>query len=392
MRLAAVTGRALAFATSLVTVASCGSRTGLFGVEPGAAGEGGVGSTSIDASRDASRDAPEEAAVPCVPGKFDLDRGFAQLVFVIDRSGSMDFSLTTDDDPLPGEPTRWQALRGALSQALAPFDGEIAFGAKFFPEPFAVSLVRDGCFVDTGVAVPPKLSNLASILAAYDAYDPRGGTPTTEAIRAAAELVKARRGVARTLVVATDGAPNCNSALDPNNCVCTAPSTPGGPCAASSPNDGANCLDDVQTVEVVRQIYENRKIPVFVVGIGVTGGFAPTLDAMALAGGRPRSTAPHYYPAETPAELSSAFTVVRDSVAKCSYVTPSAPNDPDLIDITIDQKPIARDPTHVDGWDWIDQEYGQLQLFGSACAAANAQNVDGTVVCERPDASIGSDR
>lgn len=380
MRLASLTGRALAFATALVTIASCGSRTGLFGAEPGA-GEGGVTSSSEGGSRDAARDAPEEAAVPCVPGKFDLDRGFAQLVFVIDRSGSMDFSLTTDDDPLPGEPTRWQALRGALSQALAPFDGEIAFGAKFFPEPFAVSLIRDGCFVDTGVAVPPKLSNLASILSAYDAYDPRGGTPTTEAIRAAAELVKARRGVARTLVVATDGAPNCNDQLDARTCVCTS-----APDKCVGNTDPSVCLDDKRAVEAVRKIAEEDRIPVYVLGIGGSSNvaFTRTLDGMAVAGGRPRGTTPRYYPAQSPAELTSALASIRDSIANCTYLTPSAPEDPNAIEVTIGGTTVPRDPSRTNGWDWVDQTYGQLAFFGPACEAASkgGSRVEGVVSCE----------
>ena len=385
----------------VVALASCGSRTGLFVPDDDLLVDASPDVTAVpDGSPDVQladdRDnVPDviEEPVGCVPGTFDLSPATSQIMFVLDRSKSMTYRLDSNVEAPPAVMSRWTALRDALDQVITPFSSQIAMGARFYPQVNATGDAPGACRQDTAsVAIAPALNNADRILAVFNDTQPIGGTPTAGALSLAAQQTSARRAVARAIVVATDGAPNCNSALDPNNCVCTAPSTPGGPCAASSPNDGANCLDDVQTVEVVRQIYENRKIPVFVVGIGVTGGFAPTLDAMALAGGRPRSTAPHYYPAETPAELSSAFTVVRDSVAKCSYVTPSAPNDPDLIDITIDQKPIARDPTHVDGWDWIDQEYGQLQLFGSACAAANAQNVDGTVVCERPDASIGSDR
>src|SRR5262249_26364179 len=122
------------------------------------------------------------------------------------------------------------------------------------------------------------------------------------------------------------------------------------------------------------------------IGIGVTGSFASTLDAMAVAGGRPRVGSPKYYAADTPAELTDAFTVVRDSVAKCSYITPSSPKDPDAITVEIDGKLLVRDPSHVDGWDWIDQAYGPLQLFGTACATATAANVAGTVTCDLPDA------
>ncbi len=378
MRVRALAGQALGAAAALVVAASCGSRTGLFA---GDETEGDASTSGFEASiPDAPTDGKEEAAVPCVPGRFDLDRGFAQLVFVIDRSGSMDFALGADAEPAPGEPTRWQALRAALVAALAPFDDEIAFGAKLFPEPVFATIARDGCYVDTGVAVAPKLGNLAALLAAYDASSPRGGTPTAEAVRAAADLVKQRRGVARTLVVATDGAPNCNDALDPRTCVCT---SAGGECGPSS--DPSVCLDDKRAITAVQEIADKDKIPVYVLGIGgsANAAFTRTLDGMAVAGGRPRATTPRYFPAQSPAELASALTSIRDSIANCTYLTPSAPEDPDNIQVAVGGVPIPRDPTRTNGWDWVDQSYGQLAFFGSACEAASkaGASVQGVVTC-----------
>lgn len=373
-------GRSLASAIALVAMASCGSRTGLFASDTDSPlGEGGTPAPP-DGSFDAPRDAPDEAAVPCVPGRFDLDRGFAQLVLVIDRSGSMENGLTAEEPPAPGQPTRWQALRAALELSLTPFDGEIAFGAKFFPEPFRATLGTDGCFVDTGVAVAPKLGGVQSILQAYDAYNPRGGTPTTEAVRAAAELVKRRRGVARTLVVATDGAPNCNDFLDPRTCICTSL-----PEQCGNNTDPSVCLDDKSAIDIVRKVADEDRIPVYVLGIGggANAAFTRTLDGMAVAGGRPRGTTPRYYPAQSPAELTAALTSIRDSIANCTFLTPSAPEDPNAIEVTIGGVTIKRDPSRTNGWDWVDQSYGQLAFFGAACAAASRAptSAQGVVSC-----------
>lgn len=398
--------RSAGVGVALGSFVACGSRTGLFVPDEEIFVDASIDvATRLDASFDAPFiddrvDIPDVIEEPpgCIPGTFDLTPATSQIMFVLDRSRSMRFRLDSNVLADPGVTSRWTALRDALNQVISPFSNQIAMGARFFPVVGADGTSAEACAQDpAGAAIAPALNNAATILQVFNDTVPIGGTPTAAALRLAADQTSQRRAVARAIVVATDGAPNCNPANDPVTCVCTSldpPLPPGQPCRASSvPNDpdGSNCLDESNTVKVVQDTYANRKIPVFVVGIGVTNTFASTLNAMAVAGGRPRATTPRYYPAETPAELTTAFTVVRDSVAKCSYVTPSAPNDPNAIDISVNGRTIPRDPSHLDGWDWIDHEYGQLQLFGSACALATATNVDGTVVCEKPDAAVSTD-
>jgi hypothetical protein len=83
--------------------------------------------------------------------------------------------------------------------------------------------------------------------------------------------------------------------------------------------------------------------------------------------------------------MKAALGTIQESVAKCTYLTPSAPNDPSAISVEIDGKPIPRDTGHTFGWDWIDQAYGTLTFFGSACDAASGSTpkVTGVVSCER---------
>lgn len=378
-------------AIGLVAVASCGSRTGLF-VDPpvdvpdATADVIGRPDARLDAGEDArldaAIDAPIDGPVACVPGRFDFTLARPELVFVLDRSGSMAFALDADAPPAPGQPTRWRALRDALAQTLLPLSSEIAMGARFYPAANAdATHPVFACTQDPpGVAIAPAVGNANAILRVFDQTTPVGGTPTAVALSLAAQQLSVSRAVARAMVVATDGAPNCNSSLDGQTCACTSTAPEG---CTFGPTGGVNCLDDTRTIETLTDIFENQKIPVYVVGIGVTTSFAATLDAMALAGGRPRAGTPRYYPAETPAELEGALAAVRDSVARCSYVTPSAPDDPDAVSVTVGGLPIERDLDRVDGWDWIDREYGHLQLFGAACTAATASNVSGVVACDR---------
>lgn len=367
-------------------MASCGSRTGLWGTDDPVAAvpDAGRRDTSV-------ADAPVDGQVKCTPGRFSFELATAQLMFVIDRSGSMAFSLDgrqpdTGGNLPPGVLSRWDTLRDALFTTITPFDSALAMGAKFYPEesPSGPAPADEACRSDVGVAIAPARGNSASIINIFDTTRPNGGTPTSEAIRLAAQYITGTRGVARTMIVATDGAPNCNGALDATRCVCTSVT---GNCRA---NGGEfNCLDETRTVGVVRDIFQNMKIPVYVIGIGSTErpAFLEVLDDMAIAGGRPRPTAPFHYNVQTSAEMKNALGTISDSVAKCTYLTPSAPTDPNAISVEIDGKSIARDPSHTNGWDWVDQAFGTLAFFGAACTAASGgtattSQITGVVRCD----------
>lgn len=376
-RFLACFGAAVA-AVAFLSVVSCGSRTGLFGPD----GQGVLPDGSLP---DAFPDGPIDGAVPCVPGRFDMELATAQLMFVIDRSRSMEFYLNRDLEAPPGQ-RRWDLLRSALADTIVPFDQQLAMGAKFFPEPMTEEesqQIERACATDTGVGIAPKRGNAQSILSVFDTTVPLGGTPTAEAVRLAAQFLAGSRGVSRTLVLATDGAPNCNEDLDNLRCTCT---TPNVDCSVD-PRYRYNCLDDTRTIATIREIADVQKVPVYVIGIGSLGrpAFLKVLDDMAVAGGRPRPTEPRHYNVQTASELSSALTTIRDSVAKCTYLTPSSPNDPNAISIEIDGVTIFRDPTRKDGWDWVDQSYGELAFFGAACerAQTGAAKVTGVVSCEQ---------
>jgi hypothetical protein len=368
-------------------LASCGSRTGLFGPQPDdfidASGidveQPDARDSGKDVTTDVRIDAPIDGPVACIPGTFDFQLAAAQIMFVLDRSGSMAFGLGSDKVPTPPLPTRWQALHDALSAAIVPFDSQIEMGAKFFPEENADQFDPVGaCLLVSGVGTPPGLNNANTILNVFNSTSPKGGTPTAQALVYAGQFMSGSRGIARTMVVATDGAPNCDGNLNGKTCTCS--TTPATQCTDDPQFGGYDCLDDVATVSAINDIFQNKKIPVYVIGIG-GATFAATLDAMAIAGGRPAAGSPKYLPGDSSAQMQAAFTTVRDSVAKCTYLTPSAPTDPDAITVDVAGKSVTRDPTHTNGWDWADQEFGVIELFGDACNVATAKNVNGTIQC-----------
>ena len=367
-----------------VAMVSCGSRTGLFGPE----GDFFSGDATADAS--ATGDAADAGPLPCVPGRVTFELALTQLMFVIDRSGSMRFTLGGVQEA-PRNRWRWTVLQNALRRTITTFDDQIAMGAKFFPEVLTNRDLVDSeraCRTDTGVGIAPSRGNAQTILDVFDSTDPLGGTPTAEAVRQAAQFLTQRRSVARTMVLATDGAPNCNGALDARTCICT--SAGGADDCKDTPTRGRySCLDDGRTVATIRDTAEKQKIPVYVIGIGSTERpeLLQVLDAMAIAGGRPRSTTPRHYNVQSEDDLTNALETIRDSVAKCTYLTPSAPNDPDMITVEIDGVVIGRDQTKTNGWDWVDQGFGELAFFGEACAKAQGAGgapavVSGVVSCD----------
>lgn len=373
-----------------VLVASCGSRTGLYG-EGSSSGTLPDGAPFPDASPFV--DARVDGNVACTPGTFTFELATAQLMFVVDRSGSMAFALDgrqpdSNGNLPPGVLSRWDTLRDGLFQTITPFDNQLAMGAKFYPEesPPGPAPADEACRTDVGVPIAPARGNAASIINVFDTTTPNGGTPTSEAIRLATQYISGTRTVARTIIVATDGAPNCNGDLDQSRCTCTSVT---GNC--NRPGGEFNCLDDTRTISVVRDAFEVQKIPVYVIGIGSTErpAFLKVLDDMAVAGGRPRPTTPRHYNVQTSAELKTALQSIGDSVAKCTYLTPSAPLDPNAISVVINGVSIPRDPTHTNGWDWVDKAFGTLAFFGSACDAASAgsttaSQITGVVSCTNP--------
>lgn len=373
---------ATAFLALSIVAAGCGSRTGLFG-------DGDALLAAMDAGGDrlSPRDAGEDAT-PCVPGSFDLTPATAQLMFVLDRSGSMNFAMTQDLPPADLEDSRWRILRNALATTLPSLEGELAIGAKFFPERLTgaeATSPRTACRTTTGVSIPPAAGNLARILKEFDESQPLGGTPTAEALRLAAQDLTSRRTVARTIVLATDGAPNCNFELNGRTCTCTAVDQDTGERRRNCTGNDGSCLDDRATLSVIQDIAGRQNIPVFVVGIGAFApDFSGVLDRMAVAGGRPRTDTPRYYGVQSAAELDQALHTIAGSVARCTYLTPSAPTDPDAIYVTIGDNLIPRDPTHVEGWDWVDIAYGTIAFFGKSCDVAQAGQleVSGQVSCE----------
>jgi hypothetical protein len=326
----------------------------------------------------------------CMPGRFTLEPRSTQILFLIDRSNSMNEGLDGRPD-VPRPLWRWTALRNALSTALLPFENTVEMGALFFPREELGSLpgLESACTImpGEGIDVEPRLRNTGSILSVLDRTDPWGGTPTYEAIRRARNYLLSHpsRGRSANIVLATDGGPNCNERLNPATCACTSVDAR-GPTCSRTPSGVYNCLDDMRTLLAVDATVAGG-VPVYVIGIDdpMRPDLTEVLNRLAVRGGRPNSQPgePRYYSVRSSEALTAAFTSIQRSITQCAFVTPSRPDDPDEIEIEIDGVPVPRDETHRDGWDWTDPDFGAISFFGPSCdrAAGTTTAVTARVGC-----------
>lgn len=328
----------------------------------------------------------------CVDGHFALIARAADVILVIDRSGSMAQSL--DGQAAGRGNSKWEILRDALASTLPLFQDRLGVGALFFPAEGVNPRGVSSCTVGNvpQVDVDPALDTADRIVSMFDSTAPAGATPTAAALlRAYTYFVRhPDRARAHYLVLATDGGPNCNTTLDTAVCVCTSPRRAGTSLCGGA-RDGTTCLDDVRTIREIAQIASNAITPMATFVVGLAGHsdpvYAATLSSMAVAGGRPvvgPDGAATFYNVERAGDLAVVFASIENAIARCSFLTPSRPADPDALVLAVDGAVVPRDASHTNGWDWTDAVYGEVTLFGAACvtASARAVNVTATVVCD----------
>lgn len=282
------------------------------------------------------------------PRQIPLEGTRPEVILLLDHSSSM--GAYTQDGR-----TYWGALRDALHVVLPPLDDAVAFGSLIFP--VARSGTRDlFCVTPSDLSVPARLHNATAVLNDVDASGaPSGGTPTYEALRVVESYVRAHQndGVLRFVVLGTDGIPSC----------------------------AAGGVRDVLTVleEMAREGVQTLVIGIEPERAAPGSSFSTALDQMAVAGGRPRPEgegAGRFYSATTPDEIASVFEETLGSLAYCRLHA-------DLSGVRVEDHQLharggpmpPHDPTHVDGWDWIDQARGEIEIYGASCRRVTQDRV-----------------
>lgn len=299
------------------------------------------------------------------------------LYFLLDRSGSM-------NDPFEdGSVSKYETARTALREVLLAIGHRVRFGGAVFPGAGS----RDGCAPGQQI-FPPTLGDSPSYAAAgrpgprlseflkrLGYAEGQGGTPTAASVAALAPALK-ELGPRTYLVLATDGAPNCNAGVACDTKACTlnieglwlnGEKCEGerNCCDPALEGDGAEryCVDAQALVDEVAKLSE-AGVPTYVIGMPGAEAYGALLDRVAEAGGMARDTSPRYYAANDTAALTEALLEIGTGVAiSCTIELESAPRDPALVNLYFDDRLVLADPE--DGWAWTGER--TLEVNGAAC-------------------------
>ncbi|HXU83614.1 MAG TPA: hypothetical protein VN914_19610 [Polyangia bacterium] len=305
-----------------------------------------------DAYRPPDRPAPADAA----PADTGVDAGrdvrctdytqthrlnleFPEVVVALDRSFSM-------FNHKPGAKSFWTAAREALLDYMRETDGAIAFGYAEFPGRVSCDPGFGCC---TRFPVSPSLNSHGGIEQAWSCntqgcFDTADESPSGHAlsrIRTQYFDTETDPMPDRYVLLVTDGEPSCGSDT--------------GECAYAE--------------HQATRLYSNGGVNTIVLPLGDDAKKGPCLDAVAVAGHTREPGATAFPAAADPgqvgAELRKAMAQVEERT--CRFLVKDDIRNRDSLEVTVEFKPLPRDPAHKEGWDFDPSGSPEIQIYGTAC-------------------------
>lgn len=377
--------RRLLLAFALVALAAC---SGTGDRPPYATAKIGTGGAAFGFGTGGSRCGP---AVPdaglCGNEILPTQQDRPNLYFVVDASGSM-------SDPFSGSSlqSKYSAAVQAIAAVLQQIGHRVSYGAALFPidngsdcglvgtEVFPTQ-AGDSVICSINGKMGDVLTNLESVL---DHRRPGGGTRLSATLSALKSTLTALPG--KTVVIlATDGAPNCNpdASCGPELCelnlagyqfsngtVCEGTFNCCDPMLVADGN--LNCVDSVATNAALSDLLSNG-IATYVIGLPSSDPvLGAVLDSMAISGGTARDTSPRYYEADDPQTLADTLLAIATKVAvSCTIALDDAPPTWSLVNVYFDSQRVPQSADN--GWQQLDDH--TLEITGTYCTTLQTGNV-----------------
>jgi Mg-chelatase subunit ChlD len=278
----------------------------------------------------------------------------ADILLVLDRSASMNYAMDSDAQCNTGGgggrrndasattcQARWPTMKTALAKVFQTSAG-ITWGLELYSTPN-----KGNCVVSGDIQVPIAAGSTTAINTQINNTSPGGYTPTRKGIAAAVTyLQKLTGGEGKSILLATDGQPNCQG-------------------------DSENTKDDVEETKAAIKAAADAGFKVYILGIGPEAS-TEALNGFAEAGGTAvkdvSGPGKNYFAALSAEELSKHFETIVSTVASCTFTLKSAPPVPNNIAVEFDGDKSKRAPrSSTNGWEYTSGDNKVIQLYGSWC-------------------------
>ncbi|HEX7505441.1 MAG TPA: vWA domain-containing protein [Polyangia bacterium] len=332
---------------------------------PAAGGSGGTGmggsTLVINMDAPAAWWGPADAApVPDTPASPTVDsncgnissrttRQPVDVLLVLDRSGSMDYSITQDcycatpTGTMYGSlcadttncTTRWNTVKPAVRTTLSS-SSYVNWGLKFFPSAGA----NTSCTVNSTIEVPITETSASDVQSQVDNAKYEYSTPTAAALGAATAYFKTLNdGNQKFILLATDGEPNCG----------------GNPANVNN--------DDLAGATKAAAAAFTAGFKVYVIGIG------PNLDNLTQLAQNGGTT--DFYQVSSPKDLGDALSSISKLVGSCNFTSKDAPPDENNVGVYVNGSRVDKDPNN--GWTF-GSSTREIVLTGDYCAQMSSGN------------------
>jgi hypothetical protein len=349
----------------------------------------GTGGSSYNVTNTDSCGPPVSDAGLCGNQVLPTQENRPNLYFVVDASGSM-------GDNFDAVTPKYTAAVDAIVNVLEIIGHRVSYGAAIFP--VGNTSGGDGCGLpgseifktQPGDSVICSINGkMGDVLTNFQSAlsprirKPNGGTPLSATLTNLEPTLKSLPGKT-AVILATDGAPNCNpnASCDASFCELNldGDSLNGTLCAAPVnccdptlfPGGQTSCVDNVATNAALAEL-NSAGISTYVIGLpGIEPTLAAVLDSMAVAGGTARSGYPRYYEVDDTQSLADALRTIATQIAvSCTIALTSAPPNWAQVNVYLDSEEVPNDPDN--GWTQIDNQ--TLEIAGTYCATLQAGNV-----------------